>query len=36
MRGGLLRIRKKKNKNNEKDFDLDTMFEEIEIDLPNC
>jgi len=36
MRGGLLGIRKKKNKNNEKDFDLDTMFEEIEIDLPNC
>jgi len=36
MRGGLLRIRKKKNKNNEKDFALDTMFEEIEIDLPNC
>jgi len=36
MRGGLLRIRKKKNKNDDEGFDLDTMFEELEIDLPNC
>lgn len=35
MSGGLLR-RKKKSKSNEKDFDLDTMFEEVKIDLPNC
>jgi len=35
MSGGFLR-RKKKSKSDEKDFDLDTMFEEIEIDLPNC
>ena len=29
---GILKKKKRKNA----DFDLDTMFEEFEIDLPNC
>jgi len=36
MRRSLFGNRKKKSKQKENEFDLDTMFEELEIDVGNC
>jgi len=36
MKGGFLKNKKKKGRDKERDFDLDTMFEELEIDVGNC
>jgi len=36
MGKGLFGRKKRSGRDNRDDLDLDTMFEELELDLPNC